>query len=204
MVALRTGARDARRSTGEDAVRAAGALLPLVNPRRRQRRAGAARRRHRRGGGQPRRAVLRSAARDLAAGARSSWGDPRRRSALKRVPVATRLALEMATHEESERARSRESSICSRRRGSRPRRSRRSPTTCSSPRRSMRSSRACAAHADAMDATRERLAEPLAARAARSPPPRRRARATRCSRRGDSWRRRASSRFQCRFTYCSR
>jgi hypothetical protein len=42
-------------------------------------------------------------ARDLGQPVGRGWGDPRRRSALKRVPVATRLALEMATHEESER-----------------------------------------------------------------------------------------------------
>ena len=88
--------------TGEDAVRAAGALLPRLNS----------------GGGsaeQVQRAVgiveesvspaelFSRAARDLRDRSANSWGDPRRRSALKRVPLATRLALEMATHEESER-----------------------------------------------------------------------------------------------------
>ena len=33
----------------------------------------------------------------------SRLGNPKRKTALKRVPLATRLALEMATHEESER-----------------------------------------------------------------------------------------------------
>ena len=88
--------------TGEDAVRAAGALLPSLNS----------------GGGsteQVQRAVgiveeagtpaelFSQAARDLRDRGGTTWVDPRRRSALKRVPVATRLALEMATHEESER-----------------------------------------------------------------------------------------------------
>jgi hypothetical protein len=88
--------------TGEDAVRAAGALLPRLNS----------------GGGsaeQVQRAVgiveeartpaelFSHAARDLRDRSATGWGDPRRRSALKRVPIATRLALEMASHEESER-----------------------------------------------------------------------------------------------------
>jgi len=88
--------------TGEDAVRAAAALLPRVNS----------------GGGSAEQVQLavgiveRSdspaelfyrTARDLGQAGARSWGDPRRRNALKRVPVATRLALEMATHEESER-----------------------------------------------------------------------------------------------------
>ncbi|HEX7977826.1 MAG TPA: hypothetical protein VF461_04445 [Gemmatimonadaceae bacterium] len=88
--------------TGEDAVRAAGALLPKLNS----------------GGGsaeQVQRAVgiieqagsptdlFWQAARDLRNRSASGWGDPRRRTALKRIPVTTRLALEMATHEESER-----------------------------------------------------------------------------------------------------
>jgi hypothetical protein len=88
--------------TGDDAVRAASALLPRLNS----------------GGGsaeQVQRAVgiieqagtptelFWQAARDLRNRSASSWGDPRRRTALKRIPVTTRLALEMATHEESER-----------------------------------------------------------------------------------------------------
>ena len=88
--------------TGEDAIRAAAALLPRLNS----------------GGGsaeQVQNAVgiveqagtptdlFWQAARDLRNRSASGWGDPRRRTALKRIPVATRLALEMATHEESER-----------------------------------------------------------------------------------------------------
>jgi hypothetical protein len=87
---------------GDDAVRAAGALLPRVNSA---------------GGSseQVQRAVdiveevstpaelFARAARDLQSRGASGWGNPRKRSGLKRLPVATRLALEMATHEESER-----------------------------------------------------------------------------------------------------
>jgi hypothetical protein len=109
VVARNTGpwwhpARDrvTRTLTGEDAVRAAGALLPRVNH----------------GGGsaaQIQNAVgiveeLRSpeelfkrVAREQATRGARSIGNPRRKAALKRVPVATRLALEMAAHEESER-----------------------------------------------------------------------------------------------------
>jgi hypothetical protein len=87
--------------TGEDAVRAAGALLPRLNS----------------GGGSAEQVQLAvgiveqsgspeelfsRAARDLN-NRIATFGDPRRRASLKRVPVATRLALEMATHEESER-----------------------------------------------------------------------------------------------------
>ena len=87
---------------GEAAVRAAGALLPLVN----------------RSGGSAadvQRAVslveeaetperlFTNAAQTLAARSGSGFGDPRRRTSLKRVPLTTRLALEMAAHEESER-----------------------------------------------------------------------------------------------------
>jgi hypothetical protein len=88
--------------TGEDALRAAGAILPQLNS----------------GGGsaeQVQHAVgliemasspadlFLQAERDLRRASPTGWGDPRRRSAFKRVPVVTRLALEMATHEESER-----------------------------------------------------------------------------------------------------
>jgi hypothetical protein len=88
--------------TGEDAVRAAGALLPRLNSN-----GGSAEQVQRAVGiveesGTPAELFSR-AARDLRDKSATSWGDPRRRSALKRVPVATRLALEMATHEESER-----------------------------------------------------------------------------------------------------
>jgi hypothetical protein len=83
-------------------MRAAGALLPLVN---------------RSGGSAPdvQRAVglveeaetperlFVDAAKTLAARSGSGFGDVRRRTSLRRVPIATRLALEMAAHEESER-----------------------------------------------------------------------------------------------------
>jgi hypothetical protein len=94
--------RETRVLEGEAAVRAAGALLPLVN----------------RSGGSaadvqravsiveeaetPERLFTR-AAQTLAARSGSGFGDPRRRTSLKRVPLATRLALEMAAHEETER-----------------------------------------------------------------------------------------------------
>ena len=83
-------------------MRAAGALLPLMN----------------RGGGSPadvQRAVglveqaetperlFTSAAQTIAARSGSGFADPRRRTSLRQVPLATRLALEMAAHEESER-----------------------------------------------------------------------------------------------------
>ena len=87
---------------GDAAVRAAGALLPLVN----------------RSGGSaadvqravslveeaesPERLFV-NAAQTIAARSGSGFGDPRRRTSLRRVPLATRLALEMAAHEESER-----------------------------------------------------------------------------------------------------
>jgi hypothetical protein len=88
--------------TGEDAVRAAGALLPRVNS------SGGSAEQVQRAVGIVEEALTPAelfsrAARDLRDKSATSWGDPRRRSALKRVPVATRLALEMATHEESER-----------------------------------------------------------------------------------------------------
>ena len=93
--------RETRILIGDDAVRAAGALLPMLNQR---------------GGNesQVRSAVdiieeagspqqlFRRAARDLAAREGDTFGK-RRKSSLKRVPLATRLALEMASHEESER-----------------------------------------------------------------------------------------------------
>ena len=97
-----TKVRETRVLEGEAAVRAAGALLPLVN----------------RSGGSAadvQRAVslveeaetperlFTNAAQTLAARSGSGFGDPRRRTSLRRVPLATRLALEMAAHEESER-----------------------------------------------------------------------------------------------------
>jgi hypothetical protein len=94
--------REMRTLTGDDAVRAAGALLPRVNH----------------GGGSteqiqsavgliedasdPAELFKRVAREHPVSGARR-FGNPRRRGALKRVPVAARLALEMAAHEESER-----------------------------------------------------------------------------------------------------
>jgi hypothetical protein len=94
--------REAVTLTGEDAVRAAGALLPRVNS------SGGSAEQVQRAVGIVEEALTPAelfsrAARDLRDKSATSWGDPRRRSALKRVPVATRLALEMATHEESER-----------------------------------------------------------------------------------------------------
>jgi hypothetical protein len=94
--------RETRILSGEEAVRAAGALLPMLNQR---------------GGnkaevqdavgiveqaGTPER-LFEIAARDLAASDLSGFTLKKRKHALKRVPLATRLALEMATHEESER-----------------------------------------------------------------------------------------------------
>jgi len=93
--------RTMRTLRGDDAVRAASAMLPTVN----------------RGGGSAsdiQHAVrlvedttspdelLRRAALDLAH-RRRGFGNPARQDVLKRVPLATRLALEMASHEESER-----------------------------------------------------------------------------------------------------
>lgn len=83
-------------------MRAAGALLPLVN-----RNGGSASDVQRAVGlveeaESPER-LFASAARTLAARGGSGFGDPRRRSSLKRVPLPTRLALEMVAHEESER-----------------------------------------------------------------------------------------------------
>jgi hypothetical protein len=88
--------------TGEDAVRAAGALLPRLNSG-----GGSAEQVQNAVGiveqaGSPTELFYRTA-RDVRNLTATGWGDPRRRTALKRVPVATRLALEMATHEESER-----------------------------------------------------------------------------------------------------
>jgi hypothetical protein len=94
--------RETRTLNGEDAVRAAGALLPRVNQ----------------GGGNAGQiqnavdiveeagdpaALFKRVAREQAMNDSRRFGNPKRRNSLKRVPVATRLALEMATHEESER-----------------------------------------------------------------------------------------------------
>ena len=97
-----TKMRETRILEGEAAVRAAGALLPLVN------RSGGSAADVQRAVGiveeaeSPER-LFASAARTLAARSGSGFGDSRRRTALKRVPLATRLALEMAAHEETER-----------------------------------------------------------------------------------------------------
>ena len=94
--------RETRILEGEAAVRAAGALLPLVN------RSGGSAADVQRAVGiveeaeSPER-LFESAARTLAARSGSGFGDARRRTSLKRVPLATRLALEMAAHEETER-----------------------------------------------------------------------------------------------------
>jgi hypothetical protein len=95
-------ARETRILEGEAAVRAAGALLPLVN-----RSGGSSADVQRAVGivedaGSPERLFV-SAAQTLAARSGSGFGNPRRRTSLKRVPLATRLALEMAAHEDSER-----------------------------------------------------------------------------------------------------
>jgi hypothetical protein len=94
--------RDAqtRQLRGDDAVRAAGALLPMIN-----RSGGSAADVQRAVGiveaaGSPERLFL-SAARELSA--RGGGFGRRRRAGLRRVPHTTRLALEMAAHEESER-----------------------------------------------------------------------------------------------------
>jgi hypothetical protein len=97
-----TKMRETRILEGEAAVRAAGALLPLVN------RSGGSAADVQRAVGiveeaeSPER-LFESAARTLAARSGSGVGDARRRTSLKRVPLATRLALEMAAHEETER-----------------------------------------------------------------------------------------------------
>ena len=88
--------------TGEDAVRAAGALLPQLNwgggsAEQVQRAVGIVEE-----AGSPA-ALFSRAARDQRDRGASGWGNPRKYSSFKHVPVATRLALEMATHEESER-----------------------------------------------------------------------------------------------------
>jgi hypothetical protein len=94
--------RETRVLEGEAAVRAAGALLPLVN------RSGGSAADVQRAVGlvedaeTPERLFV-SAARTLAARSGSGFGDVHRRTSLRRVPLATRLALEMAAHEESER-----------------------------------------------------------------------------------------------------
>jgi hypothetical protein len=95
-------ARETRILEGEAAVRAAGALLPLVN-----RSGGSSADVQRAVGivedaGSPERLFV-SAAQTLAARSGSGFGNPRRRTSLKRVPLATRLALEMAAHEDPER-----------------------------------------------------------------------------------------------------
>ena len=95
-------ARETRVLEGEAAVRAAGALLPLVN-----RSGGSTADVQRAVGivedaGSPERLFM-SAAQTLAARSGSGFGNPRRRTSLKRVPLATRLALEMAAHEDTER-----------------------------------------------------------------------------------------------------
>ena len=95
-------ARETRVLEGDAAMRAAGALLPLVN------RTGGSAADVQRAVGlveeaeTPERLFI-SAAQTLAARSGSGFGDVRRRTSLRRVPVATRLALEMAAHEESER-----------------------------------------------------------------------------------------------------
>jgi hypothetical protein len=90
-----------RTFTGDDAVRAAGALLPRLNQSggnvaQVQRAVGLIEDAH-----SPQQ-LFNRAARDLATRG-SRLGNPKRKTALKRIPLATRLALEMATHEESER-----------------------------------------------------------------------------------------------------
>jgi hypothetical protein len=87
---------------GEAAVRAAGALLPLVN-----RNGGSAADVQRAVGlveeAETPERLFASAAQTLAARSGSGFGNVRPRTALRRVPLAKRLALEMAAHEESER-----------------------------------------------------------------------------------------------------
>ena len=92
--------RETRLLEGEAAVRAAGALLPLVN------RSGGSAADVQRAVG-----IVEESESPEQLFARAAHGlkhlrgvgPSRRRSALKRVPLATRLALEMAAHEESER-----------------------------------------------------------------------------------------------------
>ena len=97
-----TKMRETRVLEGEAAMRAAGALLPLIN------RSGGSAADVQRAVGlveeseTPER-LFANAAQTLAARSGSGFGDPRRRTSLKRVPLTTRLALEMAAHEESER-----------------------------------------------------------------------------------------------------
>ena len=97
-----TKTRETRVLEGEAAVRAAGALLPLVN-----RNGGSAADVQRAVGlveeAETPERLFTNAAQTLAARSGSGFGDPRRRTSLRRVPLATRLALEMAAHEESER-----------------------------------------------------------------------------------------------------
>jgi len=93
---------DTRVLTGEDAVRAAGALLPRVNQ----------------GGGSSRQIqsavgiveeavtpaeLFKRVAREQSVRESRRLGNPKRRNSLKRVPVDVRLALEISAHEESER-----------------------------------------------------------------------------------------------------
>ena len=94
--------RETRTLTGDAAVRAAGALLPRLNHS---------------GGSlaqiqnavdfveqvQSPEELFKRVAREMAARNTRGFGNSRRRFALKRAPVAARLALEMAAHEESER-----------------------------------------------------------------------------------------------------
>jgi hypothetical protein len=94
--------RETRTLTGDDAMRAAGALLPRVNH----------------GGGSEKQIqnavgiiedasapaeLFKRVARDQQSRVARGFGNPKRRQSLKRVPVELRLALEMASHEESER-----------------------------------------------------------------------------------------------------
>jgi len=94
--------RETRVLEGDAAVRAAGALLPLVN------RSGGSAADVQRAVGLVEEAetperLFTNAAHTLAARSGSGFGDVRRRTSLRRVPLATRLALEMAAHEDSER-----------------------------------------------------------------------------------------------------
>jgi hypothetical protein len=87
---------------GEAAVRGAGALLPLIN------RSGGSTSDVQRAVGLVEEAespeqLFARAARGLEARKGYSLGNPKGRAALTHVPLATRLALEMAAHEESER-----------------------------------------------------------------------------------------------------
>ena len=133
---------------------------PAVELGRRQRGAGAARRRHRRAGGHSRRAVLAQPRATCATGARRAGAtrDVGRRSSAFPSPRVSPSRWRRTRRASG--ARSRESSTSSRRRGSRPRRSPRSRTTCSSRHRWMRSSRGCAPRG--RSSGRGALAEPLA------------------------------------------